>query len=306
VNWYFWEGGNYLDANGTKAQPQNYEYAPGISPDGEVGVIWRYDDYYQRPTSYMRFDVNGSQGMYNYEWNYAIQYKAEVNLVLLYSWNEYHERTALEPHEDFTIGNFSGVGITSYYAKIFENTSGVPPPPPPPPPHRPPTNSTCYIAAIVVVFAAVLISLLFFLFRKKHDKLLSVEPPVKRAMSNTGLVETPVPAVRAARAYPLILGIVSCGTIIFVYLSELVSSITSPWLTPTENFLVFIGLPVLLFATAGNSLVAYAIAEHKYGNVKGIGSYAAGTVAGVVIVGFVFAALFVLALLFSIAASGGQ
>ncbi len=128
VNWVFWQGDNYLDSSGGTAVPKNYENAPYISPDGEVGVLWRYDDYYLSTyggdvggrTAYMRFDVSGSQGMYDYEWSYIIDLRSSVNLVLLYSWNEYHERTALEPHTDFTVGPFNGVGITSYYAQALE------------------------------------------------------------------------------------------------------------------------------------------------------------------------------------------
>jgi len=63
--------------------------------------------------------------MYNYEWNYVIQNRNSVNLVLLCSWNEYHERSALEPHQDFTIGeNVSLVGVTSDYVQaLMEPTS---------------------------------------------------------------------------------------------------------------------------------------------------------------------------------------
>jgi hypothetical protein len=122
VNWYFWEGGSYDDSSGPGAQIKNYEYAPGISHDGEVGLAWRYDDHWQRP-NYMIFDQNGSQGMYNYEWNYTIQHRSSVNLVLLYGWNEYHERTELEPHYDFTIkGSVNFVGTTGYWVKVLEST----------------------------------------------------------------------------------------------------------------------------------------------------------------------------------------
>lgn len=122
ADWIFWEGGNFNDS-GT-AEISQYEYPPRISLDGEVGVVWRYDDYYLSTfggdvggrTGYMRFDINGTQGMYDYEWNYVIQHRNEINFVLIYSWNEYHERSEIEPHWDFTIrGNVSLVGTTGYY-----------------------------------------------------------------------------------------------------------------------------------------------------------------------------------------------
>jgi len=106
VDWYFWTGWNFLDAYGGNAQPQNYESPPSISSDGEVVIAPRYDDYYLwtaggRP-GYMRFDYNMSEGMYSSEWNRVLEEGRNVSLILLYSWNEYQERTAIEPHQDFT------------------------------------------------------------------------------------------------------------------------------------------------------------------------------------------------------------
>ena len=109
VNWYFWEGMNFLDSSGgTNVNTSDYERSPMVSPDGEVGVIPRYDDYYLHSanptirTGYMRFDYDLSEGMYSSEWNYVIREAGNVKLVLLDSWNEYHERTSLEPRQDFT------------------------------------------------------------------------------------------------------------------------------------------------------------------------------------------------------------
>ena len=100
VDWNFWTGMSFLDSSGGRAEPQNYEHAPVVSSDGEVGIAPRYDDYYFRQ-NYMRFDYRMSEGMYITEWTYALAQK-NVNLILLYSWNEYHERTAIEPHWDAT------------------------------------------------------------------------------------------------------------------------------------------------------------------------------------------------------------
>jgi hypothetical protein len=120
--WYFWDGisSYYLTAAGGSAQPQNYEYAPTISFDGEVGIVPRYDDFYQRPSGYMRFDPARSLGLYNAEWNYLAANRGKINLVLVYGWNEYHERTALECAEDFTSGHYCGAGETEYYISHFE------------------------------------------------------------------------------------------------------------------------------------------------------------------------------------------
>lgn len=160
-DWNFWQGDGYLTASiGT--QPWNYEHSPEISTDGEVGLIWRYDDYYLRPNSYMRFDPNGTLGLYGYEWNYAISKAPRVNLVLLYSWNEYHERSELELHNDFTIRrNVNMTGVTSSYAQALEKPT-----------------TTCYFASqscsslvlysVAIVAVVGVILALVVISRKRH------------------------------------------------------------------------------------------------------------------------------------------
>ncbi len=120
VEWYFWMGMNFLDSSGPGAEPQNYEQNPFVSSDGEVGIAPRYDDYYLRP-DYMRFDYRMTEGMYGSEWSYVAGVAKSVNLVLIYSWNEYHERTAIEPHWDYTAqaGSDYLTNLTaSYVAKL--------------------------------------------------------------------------------------------------------------------------------------------------------------------------------------------
>jgi hypothetical protein len=122
VNWSFWEGDGYLTASiGT--QPWNYEHSPQISTDGEVDLIWRYDDYYQRPKAYMRFDPNGTLGLWNYEANFAVSNAGSIKLILLDSWNEYHARTAFEPHTDVTAPNFNG---TQDISKLIQRLPSAP------------------------------------------------------------------------------------------------------------------------------------------------------------------------------------
>jgi hypothetical protein len=125
VDWYFWEGMNFLDVNGSDAQPQNYEYAPNISTDGEVGITPRYDDLYQRPNDYMRFDYKMNQGMYSCEWSHVLAHTDDVKLVMLYSWNEYHERSELEPYWDFTATNSSEIASTLNFVTELESNYAV-------------------------------------------------------------------------------------------------------------------------------------------------------------------------------------
>ena len=121
VDWVFWVGMNFLDSSGGNAEVNNYEANPVVSSDGEVGIAPRYDDYYlwlapHGRSGYMRFDYQLNQGMYSSEWNYVLGQKS-VSLVLLYSWNEYHERTAIEPHVDATasVNSTYLLDLTTHY-----------------------------------------------------------------------------------------------------------------------------------------------------------------------------------------------
>ncbi len=124
VDWNFWAGMNFLDASGGTAEPQNYGRDPVVSPDGEVGIAPRYDDYYlwlaNQRQGYMRFDYQMNEGMYGSEWDYVLGQKF-VGLVLIYSWNEYHERTSIEPHWDYSAqvsSDYLANLTASYIAKL--------------------------------------------------------------------------------------------------------------------------------------------------------------------------------------------
>jgi hypothetical protein len=126
VDWIFWTGGGYqyLTASGGSAQPQNYAISPVIGRDGEVSIVPKYDDHVlfavgERP-GYMEFDPQNQLGLYNYEWNYLATHRSQINLVIVYGWNEYHERTALECHTEPVVGEYCGAGNTEYYISQFE------------------------------------------------------------------------------------------------------------------------------------------------------------------------------------------
>jgi len=79
---------------------------PTIREDGEISIMPRFDDYYLwlygGRERYMRYDENLTQGLYGSQWQYVIDYCSSVKLILIYSWNEYHERSQIEPHKDYT------------------------------------------------------------------------------------------------------------------------------------------------------------------------------------------------------------
>ncbi|HKW03947.1 MAG TPA: hypothetical protein VJN71_01490 [Nitrososphaerales archaeon] len=127
VNWSFWDAPQqYFDSQyGPHVNASNDEGSPVISADGEVTIIPRADLYYLYLfgyfDSYLRFDYTLGQGLYASQWNYVIANKAHVKLVLIYSWNEYHERSEIEPQYE-TASNLSPYflfNITEYYTRLL-------------------------------------------------------------------------------------------------------------------------------------------------------------------------------------------
>jgi hypothetical protein len=71
--------------------------------DGFVGILPRYDDTHiggNNPT----YDASYAEGLYDRQWNVVLKMASEgnVNYVAIYSWNEYHERSQIEPCWDNT------------------------------------------------------------------------------------------------------------------------------------------------------------------------------------------------------------
>ncbi len=103
VDWTFWDAPANFSAGegGTGVDMANDVGTPQLSSDGEVTIVPRIDSYpnfragYQ--DGYLRFDPTLRLGLYSYEWNWVIANHQSVKIVLIYSWNEYHERTAIEP-----------------------------------------------------------------------------------------------------------------------------------------------------------------------------------------------------------------
>ena len=126
LGWIWWQApGNFSEGEGgTGVNMTNDIGNLAISSDGEVTVIPRIDSYYDYQggyqAGYLRFDPTLRLGLYHYEWSYVLGHRSEVKLVLIYSWNEYHERTAIEPHLD---GNSTApenylLNVTSTYAAL--------------------------------------------------------------------------------------------------------------------------------------------------------------------------------------------
>jgi hypothetical protein len=88
VDWYAWPIAGYSQA------PK-----PKLSRDGYVGILPRYDDTHLPNRTNTTYDVNYTEGLYDEQWKEVLRLENEnaVNFVAIYSWNEYHERSQIEP-----------------------------------------------------------------------------------------------------------------------------------------------------------------------------------------------------------------
>ncbi len=74
--------------------------------NGYCSVLPRFDDWLLYTSGFRdvwhRFDVNYSQGLYDRQWLFAIQEarNGNIDIIGVFGWNEYQERTQIEPHHD--------------------------------------------------------------------------------------------------------------------------------------------------------------------------------------------------------------
>lgn len=90
VDWWF----------GIPCSVNNSRTPPLSKKDSMICVEPRYDNYYINVTPLARFDANYTEELYNEQWSEALGLAKDgrINLVTIYSWNEYHERSQIEPH----------------------------------------------------------------------------------------------------------------------------------------------------------------------------------------------------------------
>jgi hypothetical protein len=81
--------------------------ASNVPHTNEISVTPRYDDSRLNRTKSSIVDPNLTQGTYNHEWQKAVQLwkDRKIDTIIITSWNEYPERTAIEPHYDNTSVN---------------------------------------------------------------------------------------------------------------------------------------------------------------------------------------------------------
>ena len=129
VDWTWWDAPSaYFGDQAGNVNATNDEGPPVISADGEVTLVTRIDSYFDRGFqggSYLRFDANLSEGLYQEQWNHVLGHRTSIHLIIIYSFNEYHERTAIEPHidENRTLAPNYLLNMTAGYISMLESGS---------------------------------------------------------------------------------------------------------------------------------------------------------------------------------------
>jgi acyl carrier protein phosphodiesterase len=89
VDWYAWRPCSVDD--------EDYPITlPKMSKDGFTCIEPRYDDSYIGRNN--TFDGDYSEGLYDRQWTWALKQGGNLSIIAIYSWNEYHERSEIEPH----------------------------------------------------------------------------------------------------------------------------------------------------------------------------------------------------------------
>jgi len=89
VDWYAWRP--------CSVDSEDYPITlPRLSKDGFTCIEPRYDDSHIGRTS--TFDENYTEGLYDRQWTWELKQGENVSIIAIYSWNEYHERSEIEPH----------------------------------------------------------------------------------------------------------------------------------------------------------------------------------------------------------------
>jgi prefoldin subunit 5 len=89
VDWYAWRPCSVDD--------EGYPITlPKLSKDGFTCIEPRYDDSHIDRSS--TFDDDYSEGVYDRQWTWVLKQGSNLSIIAIYSWNEYHERSQIEPH----------------------------------------------------------------------------------------------------------------------------------------------------------------------------------------------------------------
>jgi len=109
-------------------------YIPDSIPHGEsISVLPRFDDYWQYALGLRdhthTVDRDLTEGLYKTQWERAIKYanRNAIRWVFIATWNEYPERTAIEPHYDNTAKDTDPYLLLNETAKYTAMLHGIEP-----------------------------------------------------------------------------------------------------------------------------------------------------------------------------------
>lgn len=101
-----------------------------IRRDGYVALAPRFDDEHFRPGGTPQYDPDLVLGWYQRQWERILEHKGQVRIIAIYSWNEFHERSAIEPANYREEGDpYYLYNLTSYYIGLLrsgEETGSMP------------------------------------------------------------------------------------------------------------------------------------------------------------------------------------
>jgi len=153
-DWDYWP--DYINASSVELR---------VRRDGMVSVAPRFDDAYFRSPG-RRVDPDYSLRLYEREWEWILSHRDGVRIVVITSWNEYHERTMIEPHYDRTASTdpFYAYNITREYISRLKTANA------------PSTNSesSYYILASIPLLAALYIAVKAL---RTHRRTPTVQAP---------------------------------------------------------------------------------------------------------------------------------
>ena len=102
--------GSTKDPNWKRTTNQDWNWYPDvallsdmISDDGTFVVFPRFDEYWMHimgrdfPYPYRSVDPLLDQGVYEQTWQVAVENRENIDLIVVYSWNEHEEHSAIEP-----------------------------------------------------------------------------------------------------------------------------------------------------------------------------------------------------------------
>jgi hypothetical protein len=96
---------------------------------GVVTIEPRYDGSHIGQGANSVFDPTYSEELYDWQWTYVLNNRDKIKCVLIYSWNEYHERSQLEPKNDSTSISNDPYYILNKTKSYIGQLIAVPPPP---------------------------------------------------------------------------------------------------------------------------------------------------------------------------------